>query len=221
MKNKEEDFVKENSEEQEEEHEVYEDLNDEYDNKSQEKTNGNEDINEEVEILKKDKEKLAQELQETKDKVLRISADTDNYKKRLAKESADKVKFANQQMVLELLNVVDHLELALQHSVDDSNVETLKQNVEALKHGVELTLKQFKDVLQKYGVKEIEAKEGDIFDPNIHEAMMLDERDDIDNNSVSAVMQKGYRLHDRVIRSSKVRVNKKEEKNNTQEENDE
>ncbi|MEC9491284.1 nucleotide exchange factor GrpE [Flexistipes sp.] len=216
MKNKEDEFVnKENVEEKEDEKE-----NNEYEAEPEaafendSKKSDEEEKDEEVEILKKDREKLAKELQEAKDKVLRISADTDNYRKRLAKESEDKVKYANQGLILELLNVVDHLEMALDHSAEDSNVE-------ALRNGVELTLKQFKDVLKKYGVEEIKAKEGDTFDPNIHEAMMLDERHDLGNNCISTVMQKGYKLHNRVIRSSKVRVNKKEEKNNTQEENNE
>jgi len=216
MKNKEEEFIKKDNEEEKQE----QDENDKTEvvaekiPESGEKQSDKEKKDEEVEILKKDKEKLAKELQDAKDKVLRISADTDNYRKRLAKESEDKVKYANQGLIVELLNVVDHLEMALDHSAEDSNVE-------ALRDGVELTLKQFKDVLKKYGVEEIEAKEGDTFDPNVHEAMMLDERDDLDNNCISAVMQKGYKLNNRVIRSSKVRVNKKEEKNNTQEENNE
>lgn len=169
---------------------------------------------EEVKILKNDKKKLEDKLKEANDKVLRISAETDNYKKRLAKESDDKVRYANQGLVTELLNVVDHLEMALNHSDENSNVE-------ALKKGVEITLKQFKETLKKYGVEEIEVKEGDVFDPKVHEAMMLDERDDLDNNRISAVMQKGYKMHNRVVRSTKVRVNKKEKKQDKQEENNE
>jgi len=170
---------------------------------------------EEVEILKKDKKELEEKLKEANDKVLRISADTDNYRKRLAKESEDKVKFANQSLILDLLNVVDHLEMALSHSDENFSVDALRQ-------GVELALKQFKDILSKYGVEEIKVEEGDKFDPNVHEAMMLDEREDLENNHISMVMQKGYKLHDRVIRSSKVKVNKKKEnKKDKQEENNE
>ncbi|TYB32270.1 MAG: nucleotide exchange factor GrpE [Flexistipes sinusarabici] len=216
MKNKEDEFVKKDNvkEKQGEDENNKDEATAGKTSESEEKQSDEKEKDEEVEILRKDREKLAKELQEAQDKVLRISADTDNYRKRLAKESEDKVKYANQGLILDLLNVVDHLEMALDHSAEDSNVE-------ALRDGVELTLKQFKNVLKKYGVEEIKAKEGDIFDPNVHEAMMLDERHDLENNCISTVMQKGYKLHNRVIRSSKVRVNKKEEKNNTQEENNE
>ncbi len=214
MKHKEEEIVKTNKEEKNEEQENNNsEKTVEKATESEEKQPEKKEKKEEVEILKKEKEKLAKELQEAKDRVLRISADTDNYRKRLAKESEDKVKFANQSLILELLNVVDHLEMALNHSSENSSVDALRQ-------GVELTLKQFKDILTKYGVEEIKAEEGEVFDPNVHEAMMLDSREDLENNCISLVMQKGYKLHDRVIRSAKVKVNKKEENKKDKKEED-
>ncbi|KAA0259054.1 nucleotide exchange factor GrpE [Deferribacter autotrophicus] len=164
----------------------------------------------EDDVLKKlenENKELKKQLQEKEDAILRLSAELDNFRKRLLRETEEKLKYANQVLLESLLPVIDHLEMALSHIKPDSPVESLKQ-------GVDLTLKQMKDILAKFGLKEIELNVGDDFDPNFHEALMLDYKEDFDNNKVTQILQKGYTLNGRVIRPSKVSVNKKEEKNN-------
>ncbi|MBC7196074.1 MAG: nucleotide exchange factor GrpE, partial [Deferribacterales bacterium] len=134
---------------------------------------------------------------------LRLAAELDNFRKRLSKETEEKLKYANQQIILDFLVIIDNLEMALSHIKES-------EEIKALKEGVELTLKQFKDTLAKYGAKEIETNIGDEFNPNLHDALMLDADHNHKNNAITLVMQKGYTLHDRVIRPTKVRVNKVE-----------
>lgn len=151
-------------------------------------------------------ESLKKQLQEANDRVLRASAELDNFRKRLTKETDDKLKYSNQVLMSEMLPVIDNLELAVGHIKDDNG----ESQVGALKQGVEITLKQMKETLAKFGLKEIQAEEGDKFDPQYHEALAMDDRDDLENNAISLVMQKGYTLHDRVVRPAKVKVNKKQ-----------
>jgi len=99
--------------------------------------------------------------------------------------------------------VVDNIELALHH-IDEGKTDSL----EKFKEGLMLILKQMKDFLAKYGMKEILCIEGDQFNPNLHDAVMLDSREDVENNTITMVLQKGYTLNDRVVRPAKVRVNK-------------
>jgi len=154
-------------------------------------------------MLKMENESLKKEVQESKDQILRLAAELDNFRKRLSKETEDKLKYANQQIILDFLTIIDNLEMALAHIKESEEIKALKQ-------GVELTLKQFKDTLAKYGAKEIQTNIGDEFNPNLHDAMMLDSDQNHKNNAITLVMQKGYTLHDRVIRPTKVRVNKVE-----------
>lgn len=161
---------------------------------------------------KKDKKQeeidsLKRQVAEKQDQYIRVAAELDNFRKRSAKENQDKLKFANQQIITSLLTVMDHLDMAIAHITPDSSLETLQQ-------GVELTLKQFMDVFEKHGVKEIDVTVGEQFDPSNHEAMMLANNPEMENNSVTMVMQKGFTLNSRVIRPSKVQVNKYETGNN-------
>jgi len=162
----------------------------------------------EIEVLRKENESLKKELEQQKEKVLRLAAELDNFRKRLTKETEEKLKYANQKVILDFLTIIDNLEMAIFH-IDSAKPDAL----EALKEGVELTLKQFKDTLSKYGAKEIKTDIGDEFNPNLHDAMMLDSDENYENNTITMVMQKGYTLHDRVIRPTKVRVNKIENEN--------
>lgn len=165
--------------------------------------NENENENEDTEkiLLKKQVESLKAELAEKDEHVLRLVAELDNFRKRITRETDEKLKYANQQIILDFLVIIDNLEMALAHIKEC-------EETKALKEGVELTLKQFKDTLAKYGAKEIDVKIGDEFDPNLHDALMLDADKNLSNNTITLVMQKGYTLHDRVIRPTKVRVNK-------------
>ncbi len=155
--------------------------------------------------------KLTQELEqktkeavEANEKFLQIYADFDNYRKRTQRDLADFRKYANEQFALELLTVVDHLGLALKHA------EGSGKNVKGLQEGVELVLKQFREVLEKFGVKQF-SSEGEPFDPARHEAMMQVIADEFPENTVAQVIQDGYLYHEKVLRHAKVGVSKKQE----------
>lgn len=152
----------------------------------------------EIGILKKQVENLENILKEKNEEILRRAADLDNYRKRLTKETEDKVRFANQSVVKDFLPVIDNIEMALQHTEEGT----------PLREGIELTIKSFKDALSKHGVKEVDAEIGTIFDPAVHEAIMMDNNTEYENNAVTLCVQKGYLLNDRVIRPAKVKVNK-------------
>lgn len=152
----------------------------------------------EIGILKKQVENLENILKEKNEEILRRAADLDNYRKRLAKETEDKVRFANQAVVKDFLPVIDNIEMALQHTEEGS----------PLREGIELTIKSFKDVLSRHGVTEINSEIGTIFDPAVHEAIMMDNNAEYENNAITLCVQKGYILNDRVIRPAKVKVNK-------------
>ena len=151
----------------------------------------------EIGILKKQVENLENILKEKNEEILRRAADLDNYRKRLTKETEDKVRFANQAVVKDFLPVIDNIEMALQHTEEGS----------PLREGIMLTIKSFKDVLSRHGVTEINSEIGTVFDPAVHEAIMMDNLAEYENNTVTLCVQKGYILNDRVIRA-KVKVNK-------------
>lgn len=152
----------------------------------------------EIGILKKQVENLENILKEKNEEILRRAADLDNYRKRLTKETEDKVRFANQAVVKDFLPVIDNIEMALQHTEEGS----------PLREGIMLTIKTFKDVLSRHGVTEINSEIGTVFDPAVHEAIMMDNLAEYENNTVTLCVQKGYILNDRVIRPAKVKVNK-------------
>ena len=152
----------------------------------------------EIGILKKQAENLENILKEKNEEILRRAADLDNYRKRLTKETEDKVRFANQAVVKDFLPVIDNIEMALQHTEEGS----------PLREGIMLTIKSFKDVLSRHGVTEINSEIGTVFDPAVHEAIMMDNLAEYENNTVTLCVQKGYILNDRVIRPAKVKVNK-------------
>jgi molecular chaperone GrpE len=143
---------------------------------------------------------VTQEAKDNYDRLLRVSAEFENFKKRSAREMEESRKYANQALVKDLLPIIDNLELALKTS-DESN-----QNVESnLREGVELTRKEILKVFEKYHVKQIEAL-GEPFDPNFHEAVMREESDRYATNTVTNELQKGYLMHDRLIRPAMVVV---------------
>ncbi|XOB65831.1 nucleotide exchange factor GrpE [Deferribacteres bacterium DY0037] len=156
----------------------------------------------EITVLQEQNMRLLEQLNEAKENELRTIADLENVRKRLVKEFDDKLKFSNQNLIAGLFPVMDNFETSLDHINPDNPVESLKQ-------GVELTLKQMREVLEKNGLEEIELNIGDEFNPLYHEALMVDNDDNYENNAVLMILQKGYKLHGRVVRPSKVKVNKK------------
>lgn len=151
-------------------------------------------------------ETAKQEAKETYDRFLRVSAEFENYKKRSAREMDDLRKYANQFLIVEMLAVVDNLERALNSSNGNSS------NDKCMADGVNLTLKEILKVFEKFNVKPIESI-GQSFDPNFHQAMMQEETDDYPENTVITELQKGYMIHDRLLRPSMVVVAASKAKN--------
>jgi len=135
---------------------------------------------------------------EQRDTALRALAEADNVRKRAAAEVANAQKFALERFVESLLPVLDSLEAALGAAQDTP---------EAVKSGIELTLKQLRGVLEKAGVADIAPAAGAKFDPNWHQAMAAVESD-AEANTVVGVLQRGWRLHERVLRPALVTVAK-------------
>ena len=139
-------------------------------------------------------------LQESEDKVLRLAADFENTKKRLEREREISLKYAEENILKELLPGVDNIERAIDQGREASNVQSLLEGVELTRDGLLATL-------EKYGVKAIESL-GQPFDPNIHEAIAMEETEEIESNMVLREFQKGYLYKDRLLRPAKVVVSK-------------
>ena len=137
------------------------------------------------------------------DLYVRAQAEMENLKKRLQREKEEFLKFANESLIKELLPVVDNLENALIHAQDENSVD-------ALREGIELTLKGLKAALSKAGVEEVKAL-GEPFDPNYHHAVSQEETDKVQSGTVLEELQKGYILNQRLLRPSMVVVSKNPE----------
>ncbi len=148
------------------------------------------------------------------DRFLRVSADFENYKKRTAREMSEFRKYANESLISEMLNVVDNLERAIISSTGNDKVNN------CLVEGVGMTLKEILKVFENYGVKPIESL-CKAFDPNFHQAVMQQESEEHPENTVIAELQKGYMIHDRLLRPSMVIVStaKGKPENDTKENN--
>ncbi|HTY44435.1 MAG TPA: nucleotide exchange factor GrpE [Patescibacteria group bacterium] len=148
--------------------------------------------------LKEDAAKAA----EYWDKLLRTQAEFENVRKRLERDKQDFVRFANEGMIVDLLNVLDDLERTVELAGGQQT------DLGAFLKGIEMILAHLYDLLKDYGVKPIET-EGKLFDPHYHEALMQVEHKDLPEHTIVEELQKGYLLHDRVIRTAKVKVSKK------------
>jgi molecular chaperone GrpE len=145
---------------------------------------------------KREESEAEKQLADMNAKYVRLMADFQNQKKRFEKEKADIYQFANEDIVKSLLEVIDNFERALDASQDDGS---------KFREGMEMIFKQLMGALEKAGVSEIKAL-GEEFDPNFHNAVMMEETDEFESNKVSGVMQKGYTLNSKVIRPSMVKV---------------
>ncbi|MBA4391207.1 MAG: nucleotide exchange factor GrpE [Syntrophus sp. (in: bacteria)] len=158
------------------------------------------DAGEELKKLLEEKEERIKALQ---DKMLYFQAEFENFKKLKIKEKLETLKFGNEALIKEFIPVVDNLEMALNHA---SKTDDYKGVLE----GVQLTLNEFLKVLEKSGVTRVDAV-GKSFDPNLHEAVYQEERDDVEPDTVISEFQKGYLLNERLIRPSRVILSKKPE----------
>lgn len=153
-----------------------------------------------AEDLKRSLEAKDAECRNAHDKYLRLAAEFDNYKRLSQRDQRDQIKFGNEQLLKELLPVVDNLERAIKSAKDNGGNDALIQ-------GVELTLKQFVGVLTKFGVSPVESV-GRPFDPTTQQAVAQVESDMVPEHSVVEEFQKGYLLHDRILRAAMVSVSK-------------
>lgn len=149
-------------------------------------------------------ESLKEEIASLKDENLREAADFENIKKRLEKEKYQAINYAHEQFARDLLPIIDALENAI---LRVSNEEaTSKDAIKNYKEGIELTIEQFRKCFEKHGIKAI-STQGE-FDPNIHEAIMKVDSDEVDSGQIVQCIQKGYIIKDRVLRPSMVSIAK-------------
>jgi molecular chaperone GrpE len=153
-----------------------------------------------IDLLKERLVKGEEQTKELEDRLLRLAAEFDNYKKRMAKEFGYLVKNANENLILQLLDTLDNFQRALDSAETSDDYDSFHK-------GVELIYTHMKEILSREGLKEIEAL-GKPFDPNFHEAVTQAESDEYDEGIIMDEISKGYMLNDRLLRASKVVVSK-------------
>ena len=155
----------------------------------------------ELEILSEQVDSLKDENSELKNQYLRKHADFENYRKRMAREKADSVKYGNQELLKDLIEVIDNFDRAIKSSADSQDFDSFKQ-------GISMIEQQFTGMLEsKWGLTKMSCT-GSEYDPNSHEALMMEEAPGIEVPTVLEDFQAGYTLHDRVLRPAKVKVGK-------------
>lgn len=142
---------------------------------------------------------LARQVEELKDRLVRNAADTENYKKRLQRDKEEAVRYANTALVKDLIGPMDDFSRALDAAEQSSNFEALKEGVRMIEDRLYSTLKN------NWGLEVID-KSDVPFDPEEHEACLMEEVDGLDEDTVTMMLQKGYKLNGRVIRPAKVKV---------------
>ncbi len=185
------------------------------DNKIEEAENGCEDVKSfENEISNQDEEiiRLNKEIETLKDLLQRRQADFENFRKRTAKLQEDYRKLAIKDFAFDIINANDDISRAIEASdnlADKENTDAKDSFIE----GIKLVSKKIEEILSKYGIEEIES-ENKPFNPNYHEALEIENNSDHQEDTVTKVYQKGFRLDEHIIRTSKVRVSKAAQKKN-------
>lgn len=152
------------------------------------------------EQLQEELDKARSETKAHQEQYLRTLADMENLRKRTQREKEELAKFANENILREILPVIDNLERAVEHAEQ-------AESSDGLLEGVQMTLSQFSQVLDRFGVKPVESL-GEQFDPNLHQAMGQLETDEYPANTVAQQMQKGYQLNERLLRPAMVMIAK-------------
>ncbi len=163
-------------------------------------------LSEELQSLKKEYEQLAKERDELQDRLLRLQAEFENFRRRGLKERQEAHNFGHQNLVKDLLPTVDNLERALAHFVGPAEGSG-GEDLQGLLQGIELVQRELLGVLGKHGVTRIEAA-NQPFDPAVHEAMTQVVDDSVPPGTVVQVLEDGYQLRDRMLRPSRVVVSK-------------
>ena len=151
------------------------------------------ELQETIENLQKDKDEIFAQLQ-------RISADYANFQKRVPRQISDTINYEKEKIIKSLLPVLDNFERTLHNS-------NKSENIEALTKGVQIIYDMMLDILKSHGVEQLKTS-GQAFDPSMHEALLRKTENDKEDNIILEEFQKGYKLNERVIRPSKVAVNK-------------
>ena len=147
---------------------------------------------------------LEEEVADLGDRLLRAAAETENIRKRSLKDVDDARKFATRQFSEDVLAVADNLARALEYVTDEARAD---DGHKGLIEGVEMTLKEFASILERHGIRAVEAM-GAPFDPNLHQAMFEAESTDVAAGHVMQVLRVGYTIHDRLLRPAMVGVAK-------------
>ncbi len=150
------------------------------------------------------------ELKQCQEKVLRLAADLENFKKRIEREKSEYMKYALESFARELLPFLDNLERAVTSAKDSRDFDKLIE-------GLDLTMSGYLKTLERFGLKVFTA-EGQKFDPNLHEALTVQEHEGVEENTVIKELLKGYSLHERILRPALVVVSKNATEGSGQEE---
>lgn len=150
-----------------------------------------------VQELQREMESLRKEKDELYDRLLRKHADFENFRKRIEKDKREFQQYALSDIVGDLIFILDNFERAVSHADDSSNPEYRK--------GVELIYRQLRDLLEKRGLRIIESK-GQMFDPNFHEAVAREPRNDVEEGTILEELQRGYFFQNRLLRPAMVKV---------------
>ena len=153
-----------------------------------------------IKIKESEYQQLQEEARESKDKYLRIFAEFENARKRMEREKMEFAKYANEEILVDFLGLFDNLERSLHFAK--------QQGAENLVNGLELVIKEAREILRKNGVEPIEAV-GKAFDPHQHEILLQEENDEVEDGTVLEELQKGYVMDAKVIRTTKVKVSTK------------
>ncbi|PTK85743.1 nucleotide exchange factor GrpE [Staphylococcus haemolyticus] len=161
----------------------------------------NEESSEETAVDPKDEEiqQLQLKANENEEKYLRLYAEFENYKRRIQKENETNKTYQSQRVLTDILPTIDNIERALQIEGDDESFKSLQK-------GVQMVHESLLRALKDNGLEEIES-EGQAFDPNFHQAVVQDDNPDFKSGDITQELQKGYKLKDRVLRPSMVKVN--------------
>ncbi|MBO8156028.1 MAG: nucleotide exchange factor GrpE [Bacillaceae bacterium] len=157
------------------------------------------EVSEDVNALTNELEQVKREKDDLYDRLLRLQADYENYRRRTKKERENDLKYKSQSVIMELLPVLDNFERALQIEVSDEKAKSFVD-------GIQMVHRQLKDALAKEGLEEIPTV-GEQFDPHLHQAVMQVQDEEKESNEIVEELQKGYKLKDRIIRPAMVKVN--------------
>lgn len=164
-----------------------------------------------------EEERLQEEVRTLKEDKIRVLAEMENLRKRFDREKIDSIKYGSVNFARDILSPGDNLERALSAiNQEEDHPQSIKNLIEGLK----MVQKEFSSALEKNGISKINSM-NEKFDPNLHQAMMEVERDDLDEGIVVQEIQTGYMMHDRLLRPAMVGVSKKPKQNNTSDSKDE